>query len=115
MKYAVIRTGGKQYKVKEGDIIEVEKLSDTQGETVHFNEVLLYTADGVPQIGTPLLANITVSGKVLNEVRGPKIRVAKFKAKARSRRVIGHRQTFTQVQIELIGQEGKKEAKSIEA
>ncbi|MBI4080683.1 MAG: 50S ribosomal protein L21 [Candidatus Levybacteria bacterium] len=110
MKYAIIRTGGKQYKVNEGDIITVERLSVKPNESVTFSEVLLYTADGTVKVGNPLVANMTVSGKVLDNVRGEKIRVSKYKAKVRYRRVHGHRQALSTVQIETIGTVGAKKA-----
>lgn len=110
MKYAVIRSGGKQYKVSEGDIIAIEKLTSDRKE-VTFNEVLLYTADNQVQIGAPTLSNIAVTGKILQEKRGEKIRVAKYKAKVRYRRVTGHRQLISMVQIETIGN-GKKTVKT---
>ncbi len=109
MKYAVIRSGGKQYKVSEGDIIAIEKLT-SDGKEVTFNEVLLYTTDNQVQIGVPTLSNVAVTGKILQEKKGEKIRVAKFKAKARYRRVTGHRQLISVVQIETIGN-GKKTVK----
>lgn len=111
MKYAVIQTGGKQYRVSEGDVITVERLSAKENETVTFSDVLLYTADGVAQIGQPVISGLTVTGKVVANVRGEKIRVSKYKAKVRYRRVTGHRQELTQVQIEAIGDKAKtKEA-----
>lgn len=109
MKYAVIRSGGKQYKVSEGDIIAIEKLT-SDGKEVTFNEVLLYTANNQVEIGVPTLSNVAVTGKILQEKKREKIRVAKFKAKARYRRVTGHRQLISVVQIETIGN-GKKTAK----
>ena len=102
MKYAVIKTGGKQYKVAEGDVIEVERMDNKADEAITFPEVLLYTADGVSLIGQPLVDGVVVSGKVLTHLRGEKIRVAKYKAKVRYRRVTGHRQELTQVRIESI-------------
>ena len=102
MKYAVIKTGGKQYKVAEGDVIEVERMDNKADEAITFPEVLLYTADGVSLIGQPLVDGVVVSGKVLTHLRGEKIRVEKYKAKVRYRRVTGYRQELTQVRIESI-------------
>lgn len=102
MKYAVIEAGGKQYKAAEGDILEIDKIDIEAGKTHKFEKVLLYTADGVCQIGKPVLSDVSVSGKVLGQFKGDKIRVAKFKAKSRYRRVTGHRQLLTKVQIEKI-------------
>lgn len=102
MKYAIIQSGGKQYKAMEGGILEVDKIDIEAGKTHKFEKVLLYTNDGVCQIGKPLLNDITVAGKVIEQFKGDKIRVAKFKAKSRYRRVQGHRQLLTKIQIEKI-------------
>jgi len=110
MKYAVIQTGGKQYKVSEGNTVDIEKLN-TDSENHIFDKVLLYAADGVVKVGQPHLADVTVTAKVLEQVKGKKIRVAKFKAKARYRKVTGHRQQLTRVQIEKIATKEKKEDK----
>lgn len=108
MKYAVVKTGGKQYKISEGDIVEVERLALDGKKEVVFDDVLLYTADGVVKVGTPLLSNVEVKATVLGDVRGKKIRVAKYKAKVRYRRVTGHRQSLTRVQISSISEKGSK-------
>ncbi len=109
MKYAVVKTGGKQYKITEGDIVEIEKLADDTKE-ITFGDVLLYTADGVVKVGNPLVSGITIKGTVLGETRGKKIRVAKYKAKVRYRRVTGHRATFSQVKINSIEAQTEKKA-----
>lgn len=101
MKYAVITTGGKQYRVSEGDTIAVERLTAGVGP-YSFENVLLSVADNDVLIGNPFVAGWSVQGNVLENVRGEKIRVSKFKAKARYRRVTGHRQALTRVQIEKI-------------
>lgn len=102
MKYAVIKTGGKQYKVSEGKILEVEKLAAQPKEKVEFGEVLLLVDGDAVHIGQPLLPKTKVIGEILEQIKGPKIRVAKFKAKAHYRRVCGHRQYLTRVKIEKI-------------
>lgn len=102
MKYAIIESGGKQYKAAEGDILEVDKIEIEAGKIHKFEKVLLYTEDGACQIGKPLVSDVLVSGKVLGQFKGDKIRVSKFKAKARYRRVQGHRQLLTRIQIEKI-------------
>lgn len=102
MKYAVIKSGGKQYRVCEGDIIEVDRLSFDKGEKASFSEVLLLVNDGQIKIGTPLVSDVKVTGKVIDQLKGKKIRVAKFKAKARYRRVMGFRPSLTRIQIEKI-------------
>jgi large subunit ribosomal protein L21 len=108
MKYAVIRTGGKQYKVAEGQVIEVEKLLAEPNSSITFSDVLLVAGENTPVIGSPLITDVAVTGKVLEQIKGEKIRVAKYKAKVRYRRVTGHRQLLTRVQIESIGS-GKKD------
>jgi large subunit ribosomal protein L21 len=113
MKYAVVKTGGKQYKVSEGDILEVEKLTSEVKE-ISLDNVLLYTADGAVKVGTPLLSDVVVKATILGDMRGKKIRVAKYKAKVRYRRVTGHRQALTRIQIQSIGEAGKSTAKAKE-
>lgn len=110
MKYAVIKTGGKQYKISEGDVISVEHLPNA-GKEVRFADVLLYAEDAKVQIGAPVVSGIEVVASLIGDVKGKKIRVAKFKAKARFRRVTGHRQSLTQVKIESIGSVNEKVSK----
>lgn len=107
MNYAVIRTGGKQYKVALGDVITVERVTIPSQDTITFSDVLMTAEDGKATFGQPLLTGTIVTGKVLEHIRGEKIRVAKYKAKVRYRRVTGHRQELSQIQIESIG--GAKE------
>lgn len=103
MKYAVLQSGGKQYKVSEGSVIEVEKLEAVEGDTLKLDKVLFIANDGDYKVGQPLVTNATVTAKVLGQMKGPKIRVAKFKAKARYRKVTGHRQHLTKLEIVSIG------------
>jgi len=100
MNIAVIKTGGKQYLVKEGTVLQVEKLDGAnEGDTVSF-EVLL-TDDGVAtQVGKPLVSGVKVSAKVLENGRAKKVIVVKYKAKSRYYKKRGHRQPFTKVKIE---------------
>jgi large subunit ribosomal protein L21 len=102
MKYAIIKTGGKQYKVAEGDIIEIDKLPEETGKVV-FDQVLLLVTDNGVKIGKPTVTGEKVEGKVLGSFKGTKIRVSKFKSKVRYRRVTGFRASLTKVQIEKIG------------
>ena len=102
MKYAVIKTGGKQYKVAEGDEIEIEKIDGEKGEKVVFEEVLLVVDDKEIKIGQPLVEKAKVKAEIVDQIKGEKIRVAKFRAKSRYRRVKGHRQRLTKVKIEKI-------------
>ncbi len=101
---AVIKTGGKQYKVAEGDKIRVEKLDVEKDASITFDEVLLVSdpEGGNLKIGEPTVSGAKVSGKVLSQGRTKKIDVIKYKRKVRYRRKRGHRQHFTEVQIEKI-------------
>ena len=99
--YAVIATGGKQYKVSEGDIIKVEKLGVAEGETVTFDQVLAVN-DGTLKIGTPTVAGAAVTASVVREGKDRKVIVYKYKNKTGYHKKNGHRQLFTQVKIEKI-------------
>jgi len=99
--YAVIQTGGKQYRVSPGDVIYIEKLALAEGEEVAF-DVLMVSRDGDVLVGTPLVEGVQATGKVLAHGRGKKIVVYKFKAKKNYRRKQGHRQPFTKVEITAI-------------
>ncbi len=101
--YAVIETGGKQYRVSPGDTIRVEKIEVEAGSDVEFSKVLMVTSDGNVSVGTPLLDGALVRGKVLEQGRAKKIIVFKYKNKRKqSRRTQGHRQAFTSVKIDSI-------------
>ena len=102
MEYAVVRSGGKQYKVSKGSVIEVDKLPDDVGKETILNDVLLLVSDKDVKIGNPKLANVKIRAKVLGQIKGEKIRVAKFKAKVRYRKVMGFRSRLTRLQIEEI-------------
>lgn len=99
--YAIIATGGKQYKVAEGDIIKVEKLGVSEGETVTFDQVLAVN-NGELVVGTPVVAGAKVSAKVLGEGKAKKVIVYRYKRKSGYHKKNGHRQLFTKVQIEAI-------------
>ncbi|MCK6463048.1 MAG: 50S ribosomal protein L21 [Candidatus Pacebacteria bacterium] len=104
-KLAVIQTGGKQYLVKAGQKIKVEKLNDAdaqEGATVNFDKVLLVAEGDNIKVGKPQVAGSSVSAKVLRNGRADKITILKYKSKTRSRKKAGHRQPFTEVQIEEI-------------
>jgi len=102
-KIAIIKTGGKQYKVKEKDIIKVEKLDTEEGKSITFDQVLLVADEkgADVQIGTPTLST-KVTAKVLEQGRAKKIDVVKYKSKTRYHKKYGHRQPFTKVEIEKI-------------
>lgn len=100
--YAIIKTGGKQYRVAEGDVITVEKLTANEGDVVTFDEVLTVVKDGEVVVGKPVVAGAKVTAKVEAQGKGRKILVFKYKAKSNYRRRQGHRQPFTKVVIEKI-------------
>ena len=102
MTQAVIKTGGKQYLVKEGEKIKIEKIEKKEGEELEFKEVLFLEKDGKVKIGKPLVEGAKVLGKVLKQGRSKKIIVFKYKPKTRYRKKKGHRQPFTEVLIEKI-------------
>ncbi|MBL7150873.1 50S ribosomal protein L21 [Candidatus Microgenomates bacterium] len=108
MKYAIIKICGKQYKVSEGEEILVEKLEAEKGEAVVFDEVLLLANEKTLKIGQPLVEKAKVKAKVLEQVKGEKIRVAKFRSKSKYRKVKGHRQRLTKIKIEKIYGKDKK-------
>jgi large subunit ribosomal protein L21 len=98
--YAVIRTGGKQYKVSEGDVIDVELVPDGSGN-VELTPVLVVDDDGKARAGGDL-SGAKVTAKVLGESKGPKVNIFKYQAKTRTRRNLGHRQRYSQVEISKI-------------
>ena len=100
--YAIIATGGKQYRVSEGDMIYIEKIDAQVDSTVSF-DVLLVGNDGDVKIGTPVVEGVKVEGKVVGQIRGEKIVVYKYKSKKNYRRKQGHRQPYTKVEITKIG------------
>ena len=100
--YAVIETGGKQYRVQEGDVIRVEKLNIADGETVKFDKVLLVAEEGKLIVGKPYVDGAVVEGLVEKQDKAKKIIIFKYKAKKDYRKKQGHRQPYTQVKIEKI-------------
>jgi large subunit ribosomal protein L21 len=102
MSYAVIRTGGKQYRVTPGELLRVESLNGEVGSEITFSEVLLTAAEGSVRVGTPFLPGVTVSARIVQHGREKKILVFKKKRRKNYRRRQGHRQNFTAVQINNI-------------
>jgi large subunit ribosomal protein L21 len=96
--YAVIKTGGKQYRVAQGDVLRVEKLEGSVGDTITFGEVLLIGGDAL-KIGTPSVAGAQVTAKITAQDRAKKVIVFKFRRRKNYRRKAGHRQPFTALQI----------------
>lgn len=107
MEYAVIKTGGKQYRVSVGSIIEIDRLNIQKDKEVILDSVLLWVCDGQVKIGRPNLSDVKIKTRVIDNIKGDKIRVAKFKAKARYRRMMGFRPHITRLEIKSIGIVGK--------
>jgi len=99
MEYAIIKTGGKQYKASKDVVLEVERLAFEPGKDFNFEEVLMYVADGKVKLGNPTVKGMAVKATVLEHFRGEKLRIAKFKQKVKYRRVTGHRQALSKVKI----------------
>ena len=97
--YAVIKTGGKQYKVSEGETLKIEKLELGPGEMVTFNEVLMIADGENVQVGSPLVEKASVEAKVISQGKGKKVNILKFKRRKHSMKQQGHRQLFTEIQI----------------
>jgi len=112
--YAIIETGGKQYRVQEGDVITVEKLDAAVGETVCFDHVLVLGEGEGIQVGTPYVGT-AVEGKVVEEGKGKKVIIFKYKAKKDYRKKQGHRQPYTMVEITGLGVKGAKKAEAPKA
>ncbi len=110
--YAVIRTGGKQYRVAPEDIIEIEKVTGEQGEIIQFDQVLMLGGEGAAQIGAPTVDGASVAGQVVEQKRADKITVFKKKRRKNYRRKKGHRQHLTAVRITEILTGGKKPSKA---
>jgi large subunit ribosomal protein L21 len=100
--YAVIETGGKQYRVQEGDVVFVEKLDANEGDVVNFDKVLVLSDEGNINAGKPYVEGVKVEGTVMKQGKAKKIVVFKYKAKKNYRKKQGHRQPFTKVKIEKI-------------
>ncbi len=104
--YAIVETGGKQYRVEEGETLLVERLNVPAGETVTLDRVLLVVDGETVRVGTPQVPGAQVVARVLGETKGPKIRVFKYRPKKNYRRRRGHRQIYTALQIEKIEVKG---------
>ena len=106
--YAVVNTGGKQYKVQQGEVLRVEKIPGDVGSPVSFDRVLMFSDGEDVSIGQPLLDNIAVEGHIVEQGKAKKIIVFKYKRRKRYRRKQGHRQEFTAVQIDSIASKAAK-------
>lgn len=103
MNYAVVKIQGKQYQLSEGQVLIIDKIEYKTGEKITFNEVLLLVNDKTVQIGQPLVKDVKITAEVIEQFKGEKIRVAKFKSKSRYRRVMGFRPLLTKIKIIKIG------------
>ena len=105
--YAVIKTGGKQYRVKEGDLLEIEKLGAEKGQKINFDQVFLIEDEGRVLVGTPVVENAVVRAEVVENYKGDKVLIFKKKRRKQYRRTKGHRQELTKVRIEKIHPDAK--------
>ena len=117
MKYAILESGGKQYRACEGEVIEVDRLPLEVGDSVHWQDVLLLVDEPKVLIGQPYVEGAKIEGKVVGQIKARKVVVFKYKPKIRYRRTQGHRQRYTRVMIESISQpsKSKKAAESSKA
>ena len=97
--YAVVKTGGKQYRVSQGDRLKVETISAEAGAEVNLDEVLMVSGDESTTVGNPVIANASVSAKVVSHGRGDKVRIIKFRRRKHHRKQAGHRQNYTELEI----------------
>ncbi len=105
--YAIIQTGGKQFRVAKGDVIDVELLSDTEQSKISFTDVKLFHDGNKVVVGAPKVEGCVVQGEILDEVKGPKVFAFQYKRRKSSSRKVGHRQRFNRVKITAI-QQGKE-------
>jgi large subunit ribosomal protein L21 len=102
MKYAIIETGGKQYKVQEGEKVKIEKVPGVEGQSIEFTRVLFVSGIGDPKVGAPLVESAKVAGEIVANARDKKILVFKKKRRKGYAKKFGHRQPFTEVLIKQI-------------
>jgi large subunit ribosomal protein L21 len=97
--YAVVKSGGKEYRVSKGDILRVEKMGGEVGDKVAIKEVLLVSQEDQVRVGNPYLANAVVTGEIIQEIKGKKVQTFKMKKRKNYRRFKGHRQTYTYLKV----------------
>jgi len=97
--YAVVKTGGKEYRVSKGDLIRVEKLEGKAGDQVELKDVLMVSKEGEALVGTPLLTNVVIKGEIVQEGKGKKVLTYKMKRRKNYRRFKGHCQTYTYLKV----------------
>jgi len=108
--YAVIEDGSMQYKVAEGETLDIDFRKAEPGERIEFHKVLLLSADDTATVGTPTIPDVRVVAEVVDQTKGPKIAVMRFRRRKRERRKVGHRQRYTRVKIKEIVVPGKAAA-----
>ncbi len=109
--YAIIKTGGKQFRVAEGDVIDVELLDLDQGSTVEFTEVLFFHDGKNPAAGAPFVSDCIVSAELLGTIAGPKVESMKYRPSHHEYRTSGHKQKYSRMRIKSIGSKQKKGGK----
>jgi large subunit ribosomal protein L21 len=97
--YAVVKTGGREYRVSQGDLIRVEKLKGNVGDQVELKDVLMVSKEGEAQFGTPQLTHVVIKGEIVQESKGEKVLTYKMKRRKNYRRFKGHRQTYTYLKV----------------
>jgi large subunit ribosomal protein L21 len=97
--YAVVKTGGKEYRVSQGDLIRVEKMEGKVGDQVTMKDILMVSHEDQVQVGNPLLANAVITGQIVQQVKGKKVLTYKMKRRKNYRRTKGHRQTYTYIRV----------------
>ena len=97
--YAVVKTGGREYRVSKGDLIRVERLEGKVGDQVELKDVLMVSNEGETKVGTPHLTNVVIKGEIVEESKGKKVLTYKMKRRKNYRRFKGHRQTYTYLKV----------------
>ena len=100
--YAVVKTGGKEYRISQGDLIRVEKMEGKVGDQVTMKDILMVSHEGQVQVGNPLLANAVITGEIVQQVKGKKVLSYKMKRRKNYRRMKGHRQIYTYLRVSEI-------------
>jgi large subunit ribosomal protein L21 len=99
LMYAVVKTGGKEYRISQGDLIRVEKMEGKVGDQVTMKDILMVSHEDQVQVGNPLLGNAVVTGEIVQQVKGKKVLIYKMKRRKNYRRTKGHRQTYTYIRV----------------
>ena len=97
--YAVVKAGGREYRISKGDVIRVEKMEGKVGDPVTMKDILMVSREGQVHVGNPLLANAVVTGEIIQQVKGKKVLTYKMKRRKNYRRTKGHRQTYTYIKV----------------